>query len=87
MLLKDVLTYLLKLSVCVCVCVTVADADIGAYNCTMKLANGDTLQHVVNLNGKTLVTGSDSIQLPVLYNNTTDHIHIADSGPCMGRLG
>ena len=29
----------------------VDDKDIGAYNCTMKLANGDSLVHVVNLNG------------------------------------
>jgi len=28
-----------------------ADYDIGAFYCTMKLANGYSLQHVVNLNG------------------------------------
>jgi len=32
-------------------CCVVADSDIGEYYCTMKLANGDRLKHVVNLNG------------------------------------
>jgi len=39
-------------NVCVCVCVCSDDTDIGEYHCTMKLANGYVLKHVVNLNGK-----------------------------------
>ena len=43
--------YKFQISNVVYVRVRVADGDIGAYYCTMTLANGDSLKHVVNLNG------------------------------------
>jgi len=33
-----------------------ADQDIGAYNCTMKLADKVILQHIVSLNGNIAAT-------------------------------
>ena len=33
-----------------------ADRDIGAYNCTMKLADKVILQHIVSLNGNIAAT-------------------------------
>jgi len=65
--------------------VCVADSDIGAYHCSMKLANNNILKHVVNVNGtvpRCVTSHALHVHIHYMYMYTyitcthTLHVHV-----------